>query len=395
MAALRRAGTTVFTATVRPCPPEDLRSEQMRSDAATTSVLLGSPAADWLRAHAGMLLTDPAAWAAGLRTALGTGAARPRNRVWQVFYFGEAVLLLSRLRRLGASGPRHVHVHFANNGADVARLAVTVGNAARRESRRGWSWSFSMHGPTEFEDPVGYDLAAKTRSAAFAACISAFARDQLRALAPDQPADKFPIVRMGVDVERFPGSAQEREQRTDGPLRVLFVGRLVPEKAPDVVLRAVAAVAGPVEVVLVGQGPLREKLDALVAELGLGDRVRLVGAVGQDELPAWYRWADVFCLPSHAEGVPVVLMEAMATELPVVTTRIAGIPELVADGHSGVLVEPGDPVAVTAALDGLAADPVRRRTLGAAARRTVVDQFTPAPNARRIAALFDGVRASR
>lgn len=379
------------TTSVRRCPSEELRSEAMRADAASTSVLLGSPPVDWVRAHAGLVARDPGAWVTGLATALRTGRPTPRARLWQVFYFGEAVLLLERLRAVGADGPRHIHVHFANNGADIARLAVSVGNAARRVGRRGWSWSLAMHGPTEFADPEGHDLAAKARSASFVACISSFAREQLRAIAGSEPVGTFPIVRMGVDVDRFPPSADARRSRPAGPLRVLFVGRLVAEKAPDVLLRAVAAMTVPVELVVAGQGPLAPDLEAQVSELGVTDRVRLIGPVGQDDLPDWYAWADVFCLPSRNEGVPVVLMEAMATELPVLTTRIAGIPELVQDGVTGLLVQPGDPVAVTRGLEALAADPGSRHRLGSAARVTVTRDFTPERNARVLTDLFDGL----
>jgi colanic acid/amylovoran biosynthesis glycosyltransferase len=142
------------------------------------------------------------------------------------------------------------------------------------------------------------------------------------------------------------------------------------------------------DVVVVGDGPLREQLAAEVAGQGLQDVVRLLGPVGQDDLPRWYEWADVFCLPSYAEGVPVVLMEAMATELPVVTTRIAGIPELVRDGDTGLLVEPGRPALVAAAVERLAAAPAERAALGRRARARIVEEFQPAENARRLVALW-------
>ena len=302
VAALRASGQRVDTFTVRRCPPEQLRSAAMRADDATTSALLGSPAGDWVRAHAGLLLRDPAAWARGLVIALGSGPRRPRARVWQVFYFGEAVLLLYRLR---ARGIRQLHVHFANNGADVARLVVTMGNAAARIRERGWSWSFAMHGPTEFTDPAGHDLAAKTRQARFVACISDYARAQLRRLAPDVPEQRLPIVRMGVDLDQFPPAAAARSQRpVADPVRVLFVGRLVPEKAPDVLIAAVAKLTTPVELVVIGQGPLADSLARTVADGRLADRVRLLGPVGQEQLPDWYAWADVFCLPSQGRGRP-------------------------------------------------------------------------------------------
>jgi glycosyltransferase involved in cell wall biosynthesis len=130
-----------------------------------------------------------------------------------------------------------------------------------------------------------------------------------------------------------------------------------------------------VELRLVGGGELEQQLHAEIAGRGLKDKVTLVGPVGQDEILAQYHWADVFCLPSFQEGLPVVLMEAMSTELPVVTTPINGIPELVKDGCNGHLVAPGRADLLADALAELAGDPGRRRHLGEQARRDVVAGF--------------------
>src|SRR5207253_1592294 len=139
--------------------------------------------------------------------------------------------------------------------------------------------------------------------------------------------DKLAIVHMSVDLERYPLLVDQRQGRS-GPLRVLFVGRLTPEKAPHLLVEAVGGLPrGSVEARIIGAGPAQQSLERSVSQLGLGDTVAVLGPRGQDELLEHYEWADVFCLPSFAEGVPVVLMEAMATGLPVVTTQIAGIPE--------------------------------------------------------------------
>jgi colanic acid/amylovoran biosynthesis glycosyltransferase len=181
---------------------------------------------------------------------------------------------------------------------------------------------------------------------------------------------------MSVDTDRF--SPPQLPRTNDGSLRILDVGRLVPEKGAPVLLDAVAQLAGrgvEVELRLVGGGELEAQLGAEIERRGLKDRVVLVGPVGQDEILAQYHWADVFCLPSFQEGLPVVLMEAMATELPVVTTPINGIPELVKDGCNGPLVAPGRADLLADALAELAMDPERRRHLGEQARRDVVAGF--------------------
>jgi glycosyltransferase involved in cell wall biosynthesis len=160
------------------------------------------------------------------------------------------------------------------------------------------------------------------------------------------------------------------------PLSILCIGRLVPDKGQSVLLDALALMEdGIAQVTFVGNGPSREALERRVAQLGLADRVRLTGGVGQDEIPGFYADADVFCLPSFAEGIPVVLMEAMATGLPVVTTKIMGIPELVLDGESGVLVSPGRAEALADALTELALDEGRRKAMGKAGRARVESIF--------------------
>ncbi|WP_432508835.1 glycosyltransferase family 4 protein [Kineococcus auxinigenes] len=385
--ALRAAGVEVHTFSVRPSPAEQQRSERSRREAGSTTTLLGDTSVpQWLRVGARALTRSPGSLLAGLRLAARSGPATTRGRLWQLFYLAEATLLLEHLR---ARGVRHVHVHFANNGADIARLAVAVGSAADGPEA-GWRWTFSMHGPTEFDAVDDFDLPAKVRSADAVACISEYCRRRLAELVPVQHHAKLGLVRMAVDADRFADASAERAARGSGPLRVLFVGRLVPEKGPAVLLDAVAALrrgVDPLDVRLrvVGAGPLAEELAAQVERDGLAEVVELVGPLGNEQLPVQYAWADVFCLPSFAEGVPVVLMEALATALPVVTTAIAGIPELVRDGVEGRLVPPGDSGALVAALRGVAAlDAEGRRALGSAGRRRVREEFSPVLNAERL-----------
>lgn len=398
--AVRALGGEVHTFSVRPSAPEHVRSEHARTELGSTTSLLGRPVTAYLRVHGALAVRHPRAWVAALLAATGRGPRTARARLWQLFYFVEAGVLVTEMRRRGL---RHVHVHFANNGADVARAAVDLGSrtepGARARAGSGWTWSLAMHGPTELEDVAAFDLAAKVRSAAFVACISDFCRSQLMRHVEPEHWDKLHLVRMGVDAERYPGGAAERAARPPGPLRVLFVGRLVPEKGPALLVEAVRALVADshdVELVLVGAGALQPALRAQVDRGGLQARVRLLGAVGQDDLPELYAWADVFCLPSFAEGVPVVLMEAMATELPVVTTRIAGIPELVEDGVDGRLVTPGRSDELAAALlEVQHAGGGSTRRWGEHGRTVVLRGFDPAVQAAVLARLVSAVGVGR
>lgn len=381
--ALRALGVDLETWSVRPVAEADQLSERDREAARTTRFVLGRSPLRIAAAHLGVALLAPRAYAETMAAAWRQARPGLRARVWQLFYFVEAVLLHADLRR---SARRHIHVHFTNNASDVARLAVGLGRA-RGEPE--WSWSLTVHGPTEFADVPGTDLAAKVRDARFVVCISDFARSQLMALVEEDHWAKLLVVHCGIEPDSYPLLEPDRAGRT-GPLRWLAVGRLVEVKGQSVLLEALAAHragGGQAELALVGSGPREARLRRYAEELGVSSHVRFVGAVGQDDILDWYRWADVFCLSSFAEGVPVVLMEAMATGLPVVTTRIAGIPELVEDGVSGFVVPPGRPDLLAAAI-ARCADPEARVRLGRAGREAVTSGYETAATARQLAAAY-------
>ena len=381
VAELRKQGWQVETFSVNAPGEKDLRSRASRADAATTTILLESRSL-LLRCAGGLAARHPVVAVQVLIGALTTGPRTLRGRMWQVCYLVEAALLVRRLRDRGI---RHIHVHFANNGADIARTSARLGRLLEGPTA-GWGWSMSMHGPTEFDDPKRYDLAEKVRDAAFVACISTWCRAALLALVPEV-GPRLSIVRMTVDVERYPPLAEGRLNRSGNAVVVLFVGRLVPEKAPDLLIEAVAQLRSEgiaVRLRVVGSGPLAGQLAEKVERLGLSDAVEFCGPRGQDELPQLYGEADVFCLPSRSEGLPVVLMEAASSELPVLTTRITGIPELVVDDVTGLLVEPGDLAGLTAGLRRLVEDPFLRARLGRGARVRVLQEFLPGPNATRL-----------
>lgn len=372
---LRKQGIDVTTFSVRPCPESELSSATMRGEARRTRSIIGAPKWQWVRAHAGLLRRRSDVWTKGLRTALSTGRLEPKSRLWQLFYFGEAVVLYDFMRR---DSLRHVHVHMANVAADVARLVTILGEAEDGPGS-GWRWSLTVHGPGEFEMVEQWDVPAKLRSASGVSVISDFGRSQLMRLVEPEHWGKMCKVRMTVDPDRFAPLSGSREART-GPLRVLYVGRLVPQKGGPVLVEALAQLRDQgVEAVarLVGAGELQESLECQISALGLEDRIELVGPVGQDDILEQYAWADVFVLPSFQEGLPVVLMEAMATELPVVTTQIAAVSELVAEGVSGRVVHAGRPDLVAAALVELATDPSLRQKFGRLGREAVVADFTP------------------
>jgi len=375
LAALRAAGAEIGTFSVRPPGPGDVAGSANAAEAARTTVLRDGRWGVWLRAHLSLLLRHPVAYTTTLLRGIPAGPAGARARVWQAMYWVQAVVLLHHLRQRGL---RHVHVHFSNNGVDIARRAAAIA-AATGETV---TWSQTVHGPPEFLDPDSLDVRAKLAQATFVACITDWCQAQVKRLAPSA---RTVVVHMGVELDRFP--VVDRGDH-DGPLRVLFVGRLVPEKGPADLVAAVAGLRD-VELVVAGDGPLRTDL-----ERRSGPTVRLLGGVPQDDLPDWYAWADVLVLPSYAEGLPVVLMEALATGLPVISTPVAGIPELVVDGETGLLVEPGDVEGIGAAIEKLR-DPGLRERLAEVGRARVVADFDSTTTVRPLLAAFAALPTTR
>jgi glycosyltransferase involved in cell wall biosynthesis len=363
--ALRRAGVQVDTYTVRRPGPEHILSAEDREAHATTEALVPARPSELMAAHLRALVAGPGRYLATLRLAFSLRSPGARGALWQLFYFAEAVLAWHKCR---PRGTRHLHAHHANVASDVALLAAHLGGD-------GWSWSFTMHGPTELFDVREHRLAEKTARADGVVCISDYARSQVMALVGTEHWHKLRIVHCGLDVDRFAvvdrGGRQARE--------VLTVGRTVPVKGQALLIEAIAELARrgvEARLTVIGDGPQLPELRDLAERLGIAGRVELAGAVGQEEIGGYYERADVFAMPSFAEGLPVVLMEALATGLPVVATRITGVPELVEDGVSGLLVAPGQVEELAGALARLLAETAERRAdMGRRGRERVEAEF--------------------
>lgn len=389
--ALRAAGATVETISVHRAGDADALSALDRAERERTYALLPVRLGELARANL-RALRAPRAYLAALRGAVSAGQPGVRGRVWALFYFLEGMLIWRHCERRRV---RHLHVHHLNQASDATMVAVAYANA--RGSGAPWSWSFTMHGPNELYDVSRFRLAAKAESAAAVACISEFARSQVMAFGPEERWERFEVVHCGLDPTEFDPDQVVADRPADGAFRILCVGRLVPFKGQALLLDSVAELRRrgiDARLSLVGEGPSRPRLERRAAGLGLDGAVEFAGAVGQDEIRSRYAAADAFCLPSFAEGVPVVLMEAMAMRLPVVTSRIMGIAELVDDGVGGILLPPGRGDLLTEALARLARDPDLRRRLGESGRQKVAAEFDVRESGRRLARIFAGLRGS-
>lgn len=282
-------------------------------------------------------------------------------------------------RSLGEAGIRHVHVHMANNGAAIAMMACAFDPRLR--------YSLSIHGSAEFFHVDTWTLKEKAEGAAFVRCISEFCRAQVMAWTDPEAWSRFHIVRCGID----PATYSPRPMERSGPLRILTVGRLHPIKGYDVLLDACGRLKREgveFEVEMIGDGPMRARLESQIARLKLAGCVRLVGAVDQDRIGEHYDRADIMVISSFMEGVPVVLMEAMAKELGVVSTRVGGVPELVDDGTSGFLVAPGSSAALADGIRRYAVDRSLCRAHGKTGRGRIIGEYSVGGTADGMANLF-------
>jgi glycosyltransferase involved in cell wall biosynthesis len=291
-----------------------------------------------------------------------------------VFYLAEAVLLAEHLHRRGL---RHVHVHHANAASLVGLLAARLLDIG---------FSFTAHGSDILLE--GDHFEEKIAESRFVITVSEFNRKRLVAAAGRVEPGRIRVVRTGVDLKRFrPCSARPGS----GPKRLLTVGRLHPVKGFVHLIDALSRVRearSDFQLDVVGDGPLRADLEERIERAGLTEHVHLRGAIGPSDLPPFYAKADLFVLSSLSEGLPVVLMEAMASGLPVVATRITGVPELVRDGVSGILVPPAEPRPLAAAIRRLLADPLLAARLGRAGRRSVEREFDLEINVDRLDGLL-------
>ncbi|WP_241557964.1 glycosyltransferase family 4 protein [Falsirhodobacter deserti] len=379
---LEAAGHTILRCSVRQAPAKDVVADQQAEAARTFFVLKAAKQpATLIRAHLAALRRDRGRWLSALRLAWRTRPPGAKALLWQIFYFLEAAVLTRHLLDRRAV---HLHNHFASSSGSVAMLTSEMS---------GIPFSFTMHGPTEFFEPKWWRLDEKVGRAAFVACISHYCRSQLMFFSDPVHWHRLRIVHCGVRPERY---ARDIARPADAPARVLFVGRLDSVKGGRLLLEAFGALRErhpDAALEIVGDGPDRAAMEARARELGLGSKVRFHGYRTQEEVARILSGADMLVLPSFAEGVPVVLMEAMASGLPVVSTRIAGIPELVEDGKTGFLVPAGDLETLTARIDTLLSDPQRAQAMGAAGRAVVEAEFNLEREATWLAQIFAGSQA--
>jgi colanic acid/amylovoran biosynthesis glycosyltransferase len=373
--ALEQQGVAVMRFALRGWDADVTDRADIEERARTRYVLEGGPL-PLAVAVAATILRAPVRFARALSIALRMSRRSPRSWPYHLIYLAEAAWLCQQLR---AAGVDHLHAHFGTNGAEVALLVRELG---------GPPYSFTVHGPEEFDAPEALHLRAKIEKAAFVIAISSFGRSQLyRWIAVDQ-WPKVRVVHCGLDAQFDSSSASP----TVAAARLVCVGRLCEQKGQLLLLDAVKIVVDrgkALTLVLAGDGELREAIEGRIEALGLQEHVGITGWIDSERVRVEMLAARALVLPSFAEGLPVVIMEAMALRRPVLSTFVAGIAELVRPGLDGWLVPAGDVQALADAIEECleTAAPVMAR-MGDDAHERVLARHSIAVGAAKLAELF-------
>ena len=341
--ALERLGVEVVRYALRPgsasfVDPEDVLEKER------TNFVVAAGALVFVRCVLHFLFTRPFAFFAALRTSFQIGWRSDRGVALHIAYLAEAAVLASWARR---DRVQHLHAHFGTNSTAIAMLVKQLS---------GLPFSFTAHGPEEFEKAQWLHLQAKLEMSEFAVCVSQFGRSQLMRWSRPDLWPKIQLVHCGLDDKFLAAPPPPLPQEP----RLTCVGRLSIEKAQLVLVGAVRRLRDeglPIKVTLLGDGPMRQRIEEAIRAAKLEDAVTLLGWASGDRVKQEISNSRALVLPSFAENLPVVIMEAMALGRPVISTYVAGIPELVEPGKTGWLAPAGDEAALALAIRAVVETP--------------------------------------
>ena len=371
---LRNLGFELFTASISaPDRATDAMTEVEREEQERTSYVKNLGHFFAVKENLAELLVRPRRYLSGLIYALRLSNWQPRRIISYLMYFVEAVIVGRWMRRNQLS---LLHTHFSSSVALIARKIFPI------------EISMTIHGSGEFNEPACFNLEEKVNAASLIIAISNYGKSQLMKVSEPANWDKIEVVRLGIEPSVFTPVVPKPELDV---FEVLCVGQLVPVKGHELLIDATAEIVrrgGKIRLRLVGDGRLRKMLEEKVHVAGLQDCVVFEGWRNQTEVIELYRTANAFALASFAEGIPVVLMEAMSMGVPCVATRITGVPELITDGIDGLLVSPGSSEELADALLKLMNDSRLRESLATAARTSVLSKYNLSKNIGQLAEVF-------
>jgi len=378
MRALEALGVSViryalWTSEENILDPEDKVEQQQ------TQYILKAGVGEFLRCVFGAVIKHPGRIVRAVQLAIKIGRRSERGILRHFAYVVEAIVLANWCRR---DGIQHIHAHFGTNSAAIAMLASQLS---------GIAYSFTAHGSEEFEKAPLLSLDVKVCNAAFVVAVSSFGRSQLMRWLPPNQWEKIALVHCGLD-QRFLNI-----EPSPPPLapRLVCVGRLGEHKGQLLLVAAARRLhdaGAKFTVVLVGDGPMRPLIEEAIRQNGLADYISITGWVTGERVQAEIIGSRVLVLPSFSENMPIVIMEAFALGRPVISTYVAGIPELIQAGKSGWLVPASDEVALAQAMSESLTAPVEQlAAMGVAGRAYVSEHHDAAKEAAKLQELFQTV----
>jgi colanic acid/amylovoran biosynthesis glycosyltransferase len=322
------------------------------------------------------LISTPWKFFQGFFYALYLGGVDLKTLVFHLFYLSEAIIVGRWMEEEKIS---HIHVHFANPASSVALLLTKLFPV---------TYSITVHGPDEFYDVTLHRLKEKIEGAHFICCISYYTQSQLMKIVSPEHWAKFVIAHLGVDPLLY---IPKTPQQNPSPLEILCVGRLTQTKGQLILIAAISILAMQglnIHLCCVGDGPNKKYLVDDVSKRKMNHLVEFTGSLNQSQVLEVYKKADIFVLPSFAEGISVSLMEAMSMEIPCIATFVNGIPELIRHKVDGLLVAPSDVQDIVDAISYLAKDFDMRQKLGQAGRKRIMEKFQLEPNTDILGEIF-------
>lgn len=373
--ALERQGIEVQRFAVRGWDLDVVDSEDAR-EKEITEYLLKDGLAELILPSLRMLLKRPVRFFKSLLLALRLGRKADKSYLYHLVYLAEACKFLELCE---ASQVTHVHAHFGTNPAEIALLAKSLG---------GPPYSFTVHGPEEFDKPGPLHLAEKIQHSKFVVAVSSFGRSQLFRCVHHQHWSKVREVHCGLDKDFYKNPPEVPLSKS----QFVCVGRLCEQKGQLLFVEAVKELRDKgvnIDLVLAGDGEMRTTVESMIASYGLEDNIRITGWISSEQVREEILHSRALALPSFAEGLPVVIMEAMVLRRPVLTTYIAGIPELVIDKEHGWLFPAGSVEALADAIEQcLNASDDELKKMGEAGHVRVAERHDVDTESAKLAALF-------
>lgn len=376
--ALEALEVPIIRFSIRSCE-EPLIDKADQEELEKTNVILNVGIIGLLVSFVKVALTRTQRWLDAIKLTIKIGLNSDRGLILNFAYLAEACVLLDRFAHLGIT---HFHAHFGTNSTTVLLLHHILG---------GSTYSFTVHGPEEFDKVTAIALPEKIKYATFVVAVSSYGKSQLYRWCDFKDWDKIKIIHCGVD-EAF--LSLPYQPITEKPCFV-SVGRLSEQKGQYLLIEAVSKLVAQgyqFELILVGDGELRQPIEEAIERWNLQDTVKITGWATQTQVTKYILQSQVMVLSSFAEGLPVVIMESLALGRPVISTYIAGIPELVIPEKSGWLVPAGSAEALVSTLQIVLDTPISQlEKIGKSGQKMVKEKHNVNQEAQKLKQLFNSI----